>query len=77
MSKELENLKSENILLRNELFKQESFIDTLFKDILPVATEIGSAKGIFKVFKVFKLAIYLCALIFKHFDNKPKKIDWY
>jgi hypothetical protein len=45
MSKELENLKSENILLRNELFKQESFIDTLFKDILPVATEIGSAKG--------------------------------
>lgn len=77
MSKELENLKSENILLRQELYNQDNFIDGLFNEVLPVASEIKGATGFFKIFKIFKLAIYLCSLLFKHFDNKPKKIDWY
>ena len=71
MSKELENLRSENILYKNQInFLKEqininqSFISDMFNDLIPVASEIKNSTGFFKIFKIVKLAVYLVALIF-------------
>jgi len=77
MSKELENLRSENILLKKQININQSFISDMFNDLIPVASEIKNSTGFFKIFKIVKLAVYLVALIFKHFDTKPREIDWY
>jgi len=72
---ELEQLKKNHLLLIDNYQKQETFINDLFSECLPVCAEIVQAKGIFKVFKIFKLAVYLAKFLIDLFDKKPKKMD--
>lgn len=58
----------------NEL---HDFIDGIGSEVLPICGEIAGAKGFLKVFKIFKLAIYLAKYLIDAFDKKPDKITWY
>jgi hypothetical protein len=73
---ELEKLQKKHLVLLQEYELQETFVSKLFDECLPVCAEIVSAKGIFKIFKILKLAVYLAKYLIDMFDKKPSKIDY-
>tara|TARA_B100000965_G_scaffold171289_1_gene143050 strand:+ start:22897 stop:23142 length:246 start_codon:yes stop_codon:yes gene_type:complete len=70
-------LEQQNMLLKMENEKIHFFLERIFIECLPVAKEIKAAKGFFKVFKVFKMAVYLAKAVIDFFEKKPEKITWY
>lgn len=76
-SAKIAKLEQQNQLLRMENEKIHFFLERIFVECLPIAKEIKAAKGFFKVFKVFKLAVYLAKAVIDFFEKKPGKTDWY
>lgn len=76
MSKELERLQQQKLMLMAKNMEQQSFIDDLFNATMPIANEIDSTGGLFKIFRIVKLAIELVKIIIDLFRKKPKPFDW-
>lgn len=70
-------LEQQNLLLKMENEKIHFFVERVFLECLPVAKEIRAAKGFFKVFKVFKMAVYLAKAVIDFFEKKPQKTEWF
>ena len=70
-------LESKLVIARIKNDELHGFIDGIGSEVLPICGEIAGAKGFLKVFKIFKLAIYLAKYLIDAFDKKPDKITWY
>jgi len=70
-------LESKLVVARIKNDELHGFIDDIGTEVLPICGEIAGAKGFLKVFKIFKLAIYLAKFLIDAFDNKPSKTNWY
>ena len=75
-SAKIAKLQQQNLLLKMENEKIHFFLERVFLECLPVAKEIRAAKGFFKVFKVFKMAVYLAKAVIDFFEKKPEKTTW-
>ena len=76
-SAKIAKLQQQNLLLKMENEKIHFFLERVFLECLPVAKEIRAAKGFFKVFKVFKMAVYLAKAVIDFFEKKPEKTTWF
>jgi hypothetical protein len=77
LNSKISKLEQQNMLLRMENEKIHFFLERIFVECLPIAKEIKAAKGFFKIFKVFKLAVYLAKAVIDFFEKKPEKIEWF
>jgi hypothetical protein len=66
-------LKHEIMALKIENYNLQQFIQKLFNKCIPVAKEIQKAKGFFRLFKIFKLAIVLAGVLLEFFNHKPEE----
>nr|MCK4930285.1 hypothetical protein [Nanoarchaeota archaeon] len=66
-------LKHEIMALKIENYNLQQFIQQLFNKCIPLAKQIQTAKGFFRLFKIFKLAIVLAGILLEFFNHKPEE----
>ncbi|MHA2010648.1 MAG: hypothetical protein ACW980_25335 [Promethearchaeota archaeon] len=76
MSQELDRLKQQKMILMAKNMEQENFINDVFAAVMPLTNKIDSTGGLFKIFKIVKLAIELVKIIINLFKKKPEPFDW-
>ena len=76
MSQELDRLKQQKMILMSKNMEQENFINDVFNAVMPLTNKIDSTGGLFKIFKIVKLAIELVKIIIDLFKKKPEPFDW-
>lgn len=76
MSQEIDRLKQQKMILMAKNMEQENFINDVFSAVMPLTNKIDSTGGLFKIFKIVKLAIQLVKIIIDLFKKKPKPFDW-
>lgn len=70
---EVIRLRNEVMALKIENYNLQQFTQQLFNKCIPVTKQIQTAKGFFRLFKVFKLAIILSEMILEFFNHKPEE----
>lgn len=66
-------LKNEIMALKIENYNLQQFIKQLFDKCTPLAKQIHTSKGFFRLFKIWKLSVILAAVLLEFFNQKPEE----